>query len=612
MVLSRAYLDIPVVMLTKDGNAGGEMKVAMPADLFLTAQMKMLFPGYSFCEYKNYDECFGAILSGEANATFANSHLAREYAERAKYSDLVISALNDCTVSYCSGVSLEDDIRLVAILDKSLACISNVEIDEFIITDTLGYDQIGFMDLLYQNPLDSLIIAVSVLGLLIALMTAIVINKSRYLKQINKIVNVDKVTGGLSSTKFFADAAELLSEQPRPQYLLAYTNIVKFKDINDLYGYGVGDRLLSIVYHSMGRELESGEIAARLHTDRFVVLLKCKDEAEFQRRYARLLEMIAKICNEQGVVVKFRLTAGIYFLQAKDKRIEKIIDNARYAHSQCDMEPYAVYDDRLDKHIQSERTMEAEMELALNGCQFKAFFQPKIDSRNGLAVGAEALVRWQHPKLGLLSPAAFIPLFEKNGFILKIDYFVFKEVCRYLAETIQKGMKPIPISCNFSRLHLLNKDFPEELEQIANSFGIDRRLLNIEITETIAMSDTEAARAQLDRLHSLGFSLSIDDFGSGYSSLGILSELDFDEIKLDRCLIENATHSEVNRGILSGVIATMQALGKSVVCEGVESREQIDLLTALKCYVIQGYYYEKPLPEEHFSNKYSQKAGKAK
>ncbi len=187
---------------------------------------------------------------------------------------------------------------------------------------------------------------------------------------------------------------------------------------------------------------------------------------------------------------------------------------------------------------------------------------------------------------------------------VKIDYYVFHEVCRFISER-KKSDKPVfPISCNFSRLHFWDEGFADKLAEIADSFNIDRSLLELEITESIAIKDISAVKLQLGRLKEKGFSISIDDFGSGYSSLGILSEIDFDEIKLDRSLIVNAALSETSKMLLCGIVSMIQTLNRRMVCEGVEELTQVELLQSIGCYTIQGYFYSKPMPEADFNVKY--------
>lgn len=605
LVLTRSFYNIAVVMLSSNNPEHEVQRIAMPADLYLTGQVKEEFKNCTFVEYSNYSECLEAVLDNKADATFCNSYLAIEYVNSSRYSNMKVTALNDCTVNYCSGISENKNPLLVSIIDKSLACISSAQIDDYIIEETANYKSIGLIDLLYQNPLEVLLVVVGVLLAFILMMVIIVINKSRYVKQIYKIVNVDDVTGECSSSRFMSEAAALINQSNRPQYMLAYINVVGFKDINNLYGYDTGDKLLRVIGSTFAGEISQGELAARLHTDRFVVMAKCENEEQFKVRYAQVFTLLCDELSNSQLAFRFNLSVGIYFLKAEDTKIETCIDRARYAHRLCSSEKYVVYDQKLERLIMRESIMESEMESALVNGEFQVYYQPKVNSKSERVNGAEALIRWQHPRYGKIEPAEFIPLFEKNGFILKTDYYVFSSVCRYLSWRKQNGLRLFPVSCNFSRLHLLNRNFPDELAAIADSFGVEHSFLNVEITETVAVADMEIATPQLARLHALGFLLSIDDFGSGYSSLAILSEVEIDEIKLDRSLIVNAADSEKNKNILSGIISIMHSLGKSIVCEGVENRAQVELLQELDCYNVQGYYYARPLPENEFTENFA-------
>lgn len=465
LVLTRSFYNIAVVMMSGSKVGNQVQRVAMPADLYLTEQIKKEFINCTFDEYRNYSECLEAVLSGAADATFCNSYLAIEYINSSRYSNLQVTALNDCAVTYCSGVSENEDPLLVSILDKSLACISTAQIDDYIINETASYTAIGLIDLLYQNPLEVLLVVVGVLSAFILMMVVIVINKGRYVKQIYKIVNIDDVTGGCSSSRFMSEATALINQPNRPQYMLAYINVVGFKDINNLYGYDTGDKLLRLIGSTFAGELSQGELTARLHTDRFVVLARCENEERFKARYAAVFGLLCDGLSDLQLAFRFNLSVGIYFLKPADTKIETCIDRARYAHRLCCSEKYVVYDEKLERLILRESIMESEMENALVNGEFQVYYQPKVNSKSERVNGAEALIRWQHPRHGRIDPAEFIPLFEKNGFILKTDYYVFSSVCRYLSWRKQNGLRIFPVSCNFSRLHLINRNFPTSLRQ---------------------------------------------------------------------------------------------------------------------------------------------------
>lgn len=244
MKLSREYLNIPAVLITNDIDAASNATVAMPKDFYLTSKVRGDFPNYKYIEYDNYADCLEAITKGEATITFTNSLLAREYISSAKYSKLNVIALNGYNISYSIGFSRDVNNTLVSVINKTLACITDDQINSFIIDDTMKYRQISAMDLVHQNPGASVLVLSLFFGIFIVLLSVALFGRIKYAKQLYKMVNIDPLTGTPSYNKFLTDARKLLSSEKHGRYLLIYLNITKFKNINDIYGYSIGDKVL--------------------------------------------------------------------------------------------------------------------------------------------------------------------------------------------------------------------------------------------------------------------------------------------------------------------------------------------------------------------------------
>ena len=248
----------------------------------------------------------------------------------------------------------------------------------------------------------------------------------------------------------------------------------------------------------------------------------------------------------------------------------------------------------------TEREMEGIMEEALAEKQFLAYYQPQYNHTTGLLVGAEALVRWKHPNHGLIAPANFIPLFEKNGFITKLDLYVFEQVCIFLRKCIDEKLPLVAISTNFSRYDIFQPDFVEELETIRLRHDVPVKYLRVEITESSVMGNHTQANEVMKALHEHGYVVEMDDFGSGYSSLNVLKDIDMDIVKLDMLFLSEEGSRHRGGIILSSVVRMFKWLGLPVIAEGVESIEQADFLKSIGCDYMQGYLYAKPLPGEEF------------
>ena len=605
--LSHEYLTVPAVMISgKRNENSGRIVVAMPERLHLSTQIQKDLPNYEYKKYADYGECFEAIFKGEADATFANTYIASKYLKKQKYSGMSILAVNDYITGHCIAFAGDTDRTLITIIDKTLACISKEQINEFVIAHTVACIPTTITDLFYRFPVVIIFSISSLLGFFVFLFMSLH-NKTRLAQKFYEIANTDEVTGGDSYAKFCREADALLENPERPPYALAYFDVMKFDEITLLYGLNTANTVLRTISEVVRRHLDPGELLARQDSDHFVVLFISYDKATLEKRYAELVKYMSELFFNNRLPCKPRLRFGIYYLTDRDRDIAICRDRARHAHVQCGPQVtcgYVVYDASIGRKVQIENDLEFMMEGALASGEFKVYYQPKMDSKSNIILGAEALVRWQSPKYGMLSPAAFLPLFERNTFILKIDYYVFKEVCRFIADRKKSGKLLFPIAVNFSRLHFLEDNFADKLAGIADSFELEHSLLSLEITESIAIGDIELLRFQMNKLRSKGFNLSLDDFGSGYSSLGIMSEIKFEEIKLDRSLIINASLSEEGRLLLAGLVSMLKSLNKVIICEGVESLEQVEMLQNIGCYAIQGYFYSRPIPEYDFGSRY--------
>lgn len=389
---------------------------------------------------------------------------------------------------------------------------------------------------------------------------------------------------------------------PRESILHAmFIDIDNFKRVNDIYGHSMGDRLLVNISRLIATYTNG--FSSRIGGDEYVVLLDGSLPQEKIEEIAQtLLKNLENINFRKDILSLISLSIGIVLNQNASQSLDDILakcDSAMYQAKYNGKNRYTVYK-AYDKTLEINRNIELEMEDALINGEFQIFLQPKVNMVSSKLEGAEALSRWQHPIDGLRLPAAYIPLFEKNGFISKLDMFVFEEVCRIKSSWTGKKYEHIPISINMSRLHLYNKHFPDTLKEIADKYGISTSELEIEITESTFIIDSAELVKMVDLLHEKGFLVSIDDFGSGFSALNLLKDLSVDTIKIDRNFLQLSSNNFRGKKVIRNVIAMCRDLKINVVTEGIENKEQIDFITRCGCQIAQGFYYAKPLPLEKF------------
>ncbi len=384
-----------------------------------------------------------------------------------------------------------------------------------------------------------------------------------------------------------------------------FIDIDNFKRVNDVYGHSMGDELLTSISNLIEKCVDG--FVSRIGGDEFVAIIDGnKSEEEIIHIAEELLEGVEKLDFRKDVLSHISLSVGIVMNQQVMESLDDVLhkcDTAMYQAKYDGKNRYVLYHE-YDEVVRRNKNIELEMESALEAGQFLVYLQPKINMVTSKLCGAEALSRWLHPEDGIRPPGVYIPLFEKNGFISKLDVNMFEEVCRLKAEWIKRNESyaNITVSVNMSRLHLFDSQFPDRLVEIADKYGIAHNELELEITESIFVKDTRELVQSIENIKSKGFQVSIDDFGSGFSALSILKDLKVHTIKIDREFLNDIATTTQGKSIVKSVIAMCLDLKVDVVAEGVETKEQVDFVTRCGCQVAQGYYYSKPLNIEDFES----------
>ncbi len=408
----------------------------------------------------------------------------------------------------------------------------------------------------------------------------------------------DKLTGLLHRDPFCTKVEKLLSQNKCKKYAMCYLDIVKFKAVNDMFGYSEGDKLLVHIAKVLKDLQNKIPLACRNLADRFAFLLDIEDED-----LSGSLKNILEITENAGLHFVINCNIGVYVIEDKTDSVNSMIDKAILAHSSIKGNlavKIEYYTDKMRDLVLSEQEITLEMNAALDEGQFIVYYQPQYSHSTGTLIGAEALVRWNHPKKGLISPMLFIPIFEKNGFIAKLDNYVFEQACKLLKKAKDNNYSTVPVSVNFSKIELYSPTFTERLEQIRKKYGVESKNLHIEITESLLFDDSREINNIIKKLHGYGYIVEMDDFGTRYSSLNVLKDLEFDILKLDMHLLSDNNKSSRGGIIVSSVINMAKWLKMDVIAEGVETVEQADFLKSIGCDYIQGYLYSKPLPEKDF------------
>lgn len=372
-------------------------------------------------------------------------------------------------------------------------------------------------------------------------------------------------------------------------------DIRQFKIVNDLYGERIGDEILDFIKSRLNDVCNERQFFINLRSDVFMVVTEYDTEEELVEFIHILNAQISSYKN-----VKLQMTYGVYTVEDREMELRQMEDRAamaRKAAKQNAVSNILFYKEQFKETLYNRKFIEENMQAAITERQFMMYLQPKYSIAKNEIIGAEALVRWRHPERGMIFPNQFIPIIEDNGFIREVDYYIWGEACRFIKQCESEGIMACPISVNVSRVHLRDNECIKVLSDLIKSTAIPKGMLELEITESV---DDQAVSRKAYQLKDEGYTLLMDDFGSGYSSLNILLETPFDVIKLDKRFIEGMMVSGKGKLILEQVVSMANKLELGLLAEGVETKEQVELLQKIGCDQVQGYYYAKPMPKEEF------------
>ncbi|HBF7640826.1 TPA: bifunctional diguanylate cyclase/phosphodiesterase [Clostridioides difficile] len=428
-------------------------------------------------------------------------------------------------------------------------------------------------------------------------------------KRFKRIFYTDNLTKIKNQVAFENRAIEILYNASNKEYVLLNIDIDNFKYINDTYGYEYGDKVLIIVAAALSKTFNIKETCARIGSDNFVILAKYRDSLLEDIREMLTNAIISEL--DMNVTQTISYCIGAYLVEIDNlgyKSINSIMDKANIAHKVSKTRGISStvwYNENLLKQLQMENSIYNYMYKAIENEEFHMYLQPKFQISSLNVVSAEALVRWFSPELGFLSPDEFIPLFEKSGFIIELDFYMLKKACSFVKKTfMKKNQYTYPIAVNFSRVTIYQNSFYQRFLDTVKEYEIPFKYIEIEVTESAFNEISQPVISILEELKKLGFLISMDDFGSGYSSLSLLCSLSINGLKLDKSLLKETFNREKVYSIIQCIIEMSHRIGMSVVCEGIETKKDLEFLNTVKCDVGQGFYFSKPIEEKEFFNKY--------
>lgn len=420
-------------------------------------------------------------------------------------------------------------------------------------------------------------------------------------EDITEFSEKDVLTGGYNRRGFIRITERLLNEVPdRTKYAVLFFNVKNFKAVNELFGVESGDVVLQNIFRTLTHSKLSPVITARVESDHFVCLVENKN-LDF--------EELTSVCDNKfvkdGKCMNLIIRCGIFYVEEKPMKISGMIDRAKLAKRYITdeyVQPYMVYDHSMQVAYIDKAKLAGELQEGIAKEQFKVYYQPVIDTKTGKIASAEALIRWIHPDKGFISPALFIPALEENGHISELDFYVLKKVWQFISDRCENNKFVVPISVNLSWMDFYDEIMMEKILKEMDRFRENGRehMARFEITETSYAAIRENRSGILESLRIKNAKILLDDFGSGFSSFGMLQDYDFDILKIDMSFIRKIGENPKTKSIVHSIIGMAHEIGIKTVAEGVETEEQVSFLRQSGCDYIQGYYYSKPLPEEEF------------
>ena len=416
------------------------------------------------------------------------------------------------------------------------------------------------------------------------------------ISEMQNIIEIDQLTGLYNHQTIMTKASKMVQENRSVRYCIVYLDISCFKVINEMFNMETGDMILKTAAAYFKTVAGCRGLAARLSADQFAL---CVPEDTLDMEL--VIQGLDAVMRSLAVYRSIMFYAGVFVVDNVYLSVNKMLDRAHMAMNTVKgnyNKRYAYYDEELRTSLMEEQMLVRDMEGAMDNNNFCIYLQPIYNTDTNKIVSAETLIRWHHPQKGLMSPSKFIHVFEKNGFVTRLDRFAWGAACRFLSRQRDNGLEVVPISVNVSRINMYDQSFVDYMQSLLAKYDLEPWMLRIEITESAYMDNPAQLVKVLKKLKNAGFTVLMDDFGSGYSSLNILKDLTVDVLKLDMKFIQNFERSSRASIIMESVVQMAHNLGIDTVVEGVETETQVEFLKEIGCNVVQGYYYAKPMSTE--------------
>lgn len=589
------YVEIPLILAKRREMELADIKtIALPRNnrvLHHYAQ-DIYFKDYKVIFCKDTQACLDAVQEGRADAVYENAYILNQFLGNKGYGDIETVYTIQMNANLCMGMRSEDAL-VGSILNKAIARLSAEDINQVIIENIMTAPEfhLAIVSRRFLIPVSMGIVALVVIGL--------IVSKNR----ISNYAFKDSLTGFSNENRFLLKTEKQIKQRRPRDYAIVSLDIDHFKMVNNMYNFETGNHILRETARIIDNCLSDGEFFCRKADDRYLICMNRAGKETFHSRLKNILERISQIPREEKLDFSYSVSCGVCYLVDAEFDIHRAIGWANMARKRAKEEKedsIVYYDSVMQQQAVREQEIINRMEDALENREFCVFYQPQIQISDETIVGAEALARWRKPDGKMVYPDEFIPVFEKNGFITKLDLYIFEEVCRHIRRWLDEGSPVCRVSVNVSQVHLRNKEFYLTYLEIMKKYNIPSQYIELELTESTLFKNKEQMISLIYALKNVGIKIAMDDFGSGYSSLNLMKDLPIDYLKLDREFFNTSLDSSRGQEVIKSISAMAGRLQICIVAEGVENRDQVDFLKEINCGIVQGYFYYKPMPVPEF------------
>ena len=584
-------------------------KVACVQNMFYTMNfIEMNFPKENIIYLPNFEECLKAVEDGRADIVYVNRDSVYSFIDSVGTYDLEVGAVSPYSQSVGLGINVNGDLRLWHILNKEIKHIDVSWVRDMLAKHQQTTSTFNVQKLIYRNLFKVVLFVILLTTLIGALIYRRNINKKNF-EMVQRMAYTDS-RYNLPNVSWLVKEVpptfkNLKEESPATQTFFAVFSMMS----NAIMTENLGHKIMDSQFHALANGLKTSApvifTAAGIDVGHLICFCKAENAEKIFDWATKIIESYSYMDTaDANAKIVIHMKSGISrYDETLD--IQQAIGRAVMACQQTSSNEVKVFDEKMEETLKSEHDIENRMISALENDEFKAWYQPKYDIKTRKIIGAEALVRWISPTTGFMPPGKFIPLFEQNGFVIQVDYYILEKTCQLQRERLDAGKEVVPISVNQSRLHMTEEGYLDKMRAIIEKYKLPPNLIELEITETMFGDfDKKAARQNAEKiiteLKSMGYTIAVDDFGAGYSSFSLLSSLPMDVLKIDRSVLTGADTSQRMKKILGKVIELGKSLGMSVICEGIETVEEENLLLSLGCRYGQGFFNAKPMPVNDF------------